>query len=215
MKRPLSHKGCPYNNAVTEAAFKIIKTEFVEGERVDIFMSTTRVDIEELSKRVEELETMIRESDNLLKNVNSIFESYMHDLSRVWDDPYEHALPADASLREAVMYEIKRDVPGIPRFMISVGEGAYLAAKATWKSYKLICPGKKKQKELLACYEELAVKNHLLIQAQQEVIMRLEHQKNRTNSEVKDLKKQLAAIEDIIGRIMAFKKNVEIPEEKS
>lgn len=29
MKRSLSHKGCPYDNAVAEAAFKIIKTEFV------------------------------------------------------------------------------------------------------------------------------------------------------------------------------------------
>ena len=33
IKRPLSHKGCPYDNAVAEAAFKIIKTEFVWNER--------------------------------------------------------------------------------------------------------------------------------------------------------------------------------------
>ena len=32
MKRSLSHKGCPYDNAVAEAAFKIIKTEFVWNE---------------------------------------------------------------------------------------------------------------------------------------------------------------------------------------
>ena len=32
IKRSLSHKGCPYDNAVAEAAFKIIKTEFVENE---------------------------------------------------------------------------------------------------------------------------------------------------------------------------------------
>lgn len=30
--RSLSHKGCPYDNAVAEAAFKIIKTEFVWNE---------------------------------------------------------------------------------------------------------------------------------------------------------------------------------------
>ncbi len=29
--RSLSHKGCPYDNAVAEATFKIIKTEFVKG----------------------------------------------------------------------------------------------------------------------------------------------------------------------------------------
>lgn len=32
MKRSLSHKGCPYDNAVAEATFKIIKTEFVWNE---------------------------------------------------------------------------------------------------------------------------------------------------------------------------------------
>lgn len=30
--RSLSHKGCPYDNAVAEAAFKVIKTEFVWNE---------------------------------------------------------------------------------------------------------------------------------------------------------------------------------------
>ena len=32
IKRSLSHKGCPYDNAVAEATFKIIKTEFVRNE---------------------------------------------------------------------------------------------------------------------------------------------------------------------------------------
>jgi len=32
IKRSLSMKGCPYDNAVAEATFKIIKTEFVRGE---------------------------------------------------------------------------------------------------------------------------------------------------------------------------------------
>jgi transposase InsO family protein len=32
IKRSLSHKGCPYDNAVAEATFKIIKTEFVWNE---------------------------------------------------------------------------------------------------------------------------------------------------------------------------------------
>lgn len=31
--RSLSHKGCPYDNAVAEATFKIIKTEFVKNQR--------------------------------------------------------------------------------------------------------------------------------------------------------------------------------------
>ena len=31
-ERSLSHKGCPYDNAVAEATFKIIKTEFVWNE---------------------------------------------------------------------------------------------------------------------------------------------------------------------------------------
>ena len=33
IERSLSHKGCPYDNAVAEATFKIIKTEFVWSER--------------------------------------------------------------------------------------------------------------------------------------------------------------------------------------
>ncbi|MFX3624315.1 MAG: transposase, partial [Ectobacillus sp.] len=31
IKRSLSMKGCPYDNAVAEATFKIMKTEFVKG----------------------------------------------------------------------------------------------------------------------------------------------------------------------------------------
>ena len=33
IERSLSHKGCPYDNAVAEATFKIIKTEFIWNER--------------------------------------------------------------------------------------------------------------------------------------------------------------------------------------
>ncbi len=33
IKRSLSHKGCPYDNAVAEAAFKVIK--FIWNERFD------------------------------------------------------------------------------------------------------------------------------------------------------------------------------------
>ena len=32
IERSLSHKGCPYDNAVAEATFKIIKTEFIWNE---------------------------------------------------------------------------------------------------------------------------------------------------------------------------------------
>lgn len=35
ISRSLSNKGCPYDNAVAEATFKIIKTEFVYGEKFD------------------------------------------------------------------------------------------------------------------------------------------------------------------------------------
>lgn len=35
IKRSLSMKGCPYDNAVAEATFKIIKTEFVKGQTFD------------------------------------------------------------------------------------------------------------------------------------------------------------------------------------
>jgi len=41
--RSLSMKGCPYDNAVAEATFKLIKTEFVKGE---IFNSLNDLDIE-------------------------------------------------------------------------------------------------------------------------------------------------------------------------
>jgi len=33
--RSLSMKGCPYDNAVAEATFKIIKTEFVKGKHFE------------------------------------------------------------------------------------------------------------------------------------------------------------------------------------
>jgi len=35
IKRSLSMKGCPYDNAVAEATFKIIKTEFVRGQKFE------------------------------------------------------------------------------------------------------------------------------------------------------------------------------------
>ena len=35
IQRSLSRKGCPYDNAVAEATFKIIKTEFVKGQIYD------------------------------------------------------------------------------------------------------------------------------------------------------------------------------------
>lgn len=35
IQRSLSHKGCPYDNAVAEATFKIIKTEFVKNQKFD------------------------------------------------------------------------------------------------------------------------------------------------------------------------------------
>ncbi|AIM16732.1 transposase [Bacillus sp. X1(2014)] len=35
IKRSLSMKGCPYDNAVAEATFKIIKTEFVKGKHFE------------------------------------------------------------------------------------------------------------------------------------------------------------------------------------
>ena len=44
IKRSLSHKGCPYGNAVAEATFKIIKTEFVWNE--------TFADIKELKLKL-------------------------------------------------------------------------------------------------------------------------------------------------------------------
>ena len=35
IKRSLSHKGCPYDNAVAEATYKIIKTEFAFNKRFE------------------------------------------------------------------------------------------------------------------------------------------------------------------------------------
>ena len=35
IKRSLSMKGCPYDNAVAEATYKIIKTEFVNNRRFE------------------------------------------------------------------------------------------------------------------------------------------------------------------------------------
>ncbi|PIT20088.1 hypothetical protein BGI36_03800 [Snodgrassella communis] len=41
IQRSLSKKGCPYDNAVAEATFKSIKTEFVKGEK---FMTTEELE---------------------------------------------------------------------------------------------------------------------------------------------------------------------------
>ena len=41
IKRSLSMKGCPYDNAVAEATFKIIKTEFVKGRHFDKLRRST------------------------------------------------------------------------------------------------------------------------------------------------------------------------------
>ena len=35
IRRSLSHKGCPYDNAVAEATYKIIKTEFAFNKRFE------------------------------------------------------------------------------------------------------------------------------------------------------------------------------------
>ncbi|WP_278683258.1 IS3 family transposase, partial [Paraclostridium bifermentans] len=37
IKRSLSKKGCPYDNAVAEATYKIIKTEFAHNRRFESF----------------------------------------------------------------------------------------------------------------------------------------------------------------------------------
>ncbi|WJM69166.1 IS3 family transposase [Bacillus velezensis] len=42
IQRSLSMKGCPYDNAVAEATFKIIKTEFVKGQQFDSLEELTR-----------------------------------------------------------------------------------------------------------------------------------------------------------------------------
>lgn len=42
IQRPLSKKGCPYDYAVAEATFKIIKTEFVRGRHFDSLEELTR-----------------------------------------------------------------------------------------------------------------------------------------------------------------------------
>jgi putative transposase len=42
IQRSLSMKGCPYDNAVAEATFKIIKTEFVKGRHFDCQEDLTR-----------------------------------------------------------------------------------------------------------------------------------------------------------------------------
>ncbi|MSS11331.1 IS3 family transposase [Clostridium sp. WB02_MRS01] len=34
--RSLNMKGCPYDNAVAESTFKIIKTEFIKGQEYEI-----------------------------------------------------------------------------------------------------------------------------------------------------------------------------------
>ena len=42
IERSLSMKGCPYDNAVAEATFKIIKTEFVKGHHFNSLEELTR-----------------------------------------------------------------------------------------------------------------------------------------------------------------------------
>lgn len=42
IKRSLNLKGCPYDNAVAEATFEIIKTEFVRGKQFTSLEELTR-----------------------------------------------------------------------------------------------------------------------------------------------------------------------------
>ena len=42
IQRSLSMKGCPYDDAVAEATFKIIKTEFVKGQHFNSLEELTR-----------------------------------------------------------------------------------------------------------------------------------------------------------------------------
>ena len=42
IKRSLSKKGCPYDNAVAEATYKIIKTEFAFNRRFESFEELER-----------------------------------------------------------------------------------------------------------------------------------------------------------------------------
>lgn len=42
IQRSLSIKGCPYDNAVAEATFKIIKIEFIKGRHFDSLKDLTR-----------------------------------------------------------------------------------------------------------------------------------------------------------------------------
>ena len=44
IQRSLSMKGCPYDNAVAEATFKTIKTEFIKGKHFE--------SLEELTSRI-------------------------------------------------------------------------------------------------------------------------------------------------------------------
>jgi putative transposase len=41
IKRSLSEKGCPYDNAVAEATYKIVKTEFVSNRHFDSLSELT------------------------------------------------------------------------------------------------------------------------------------------------------------------------------
>lgn len=50
-------------------------------------MSTSKVNIEELSKRTDELEKLIHESDYSLENLHAFMDSYLHDMTHVFDDP--------------------------------------------------------------------------------------------------------------------------------
>ena len=42
INRSLSHKGCPYDNAVAEATYKIIKTEFAFNRRFESLQELER-----------------------------------------------------------------------------------------------------------------------------------------------------------------------------
>lgn len=44
IQRSLSKKGCPYDNAVAEATFKSIKTEFIDGENFNSIAESLKAD---------------------------------------------------------------------------------------------------------------------------------------------------------------------------
>lgn len=159
------------------------------------------VNIDELSKRSEELMALITETNTTLglpqSHVREDFQNYI----------------STSGAKNAVAFQLSKAVSsGKPEQAIIVGgilAVAYVGA-AGIDLVKNTSAKNKARQALMGYYQELVAKNGLLIKAQQDIIEELNHKQTKTFSEVQALKARLNEVTAIIARMADLRGKVEV-----